>query len=205
MSPLKVISNRFITAKFDADTLLSDFMKMISSTCEMLPYSADINNLLMDQLLLDMQIAAIDRLLENPGRFTFTNAIVWSSFLTTLQADLDISLPYLKEFVLALNMAPAFRDTPDLAPEVCPNIPLPVIAYLMASFVPDKLYTSKLSPVVFMREHKLAEIPKSPFLPDPELVRFVPLPEIPWDKWPACNFAPKALQAFPFIRNYLRK
>jgi hypothetical protein len=200
---MKAICNQFISGKFDLDTLLHDFTEIVGAAEQALPFNVKLNSLIHEQFLLDFEVSVIDRLVGSDSQFTFEKAIVWSSFLTTLEADFSIPLPYLQELVRAMNMVPAICEEPELTLELCPSLPLATVAFLVAHFVPDNLHPESLTPDLILAKCGLQSVPTEPIVPPPAFMRFVPVSDIPWENWTECKFEPGAHQAFPFLNKYL--
>jgi hypothetical protein len=200
-SALNVISNRFISARFDAISLLEDLREVLEGIKQSLKFGTEPNRALVNYLILDFQISTANKMFANPARFNFSNATTWNSFLTATESDLRLALPLLREVVFALNMAPMICEKPDIVQEICPNLPVNVLVFMIMTFAPDEALPTPINPVKFMEAFSVSGLSPQVSLPTPDMAGFVPLPGIAWQRWKKFRFDPATVRKFPFISN----
>jgi hypothetical protein len=170
-----------------------------------LQFGREINKLLLSHLILDFQVKTANKMFANPARFMFSNAIVWNGFVTAVDLDLRISLPLLREVVLAVNMAPMIAENPPLAKDICPSIPLNVVAFVLMTFTPDEDFPKPIDPMKFMETFEIWGLPPDMNLPEPDASEFVPLVGLKWERWRKWRLDGETLEKFPFLKNYVSK
>jgi hypothetical protein len=203
LSALNVISNRFISARFDANSLLEDTAEVMTRVKRALQFGMVLNQLLTAQLLTEFQISTANKMLANPARFNFANAVRWTSFLSAADMDHRINLPILREVALALNMAKAICDKPKFAREICPTLPVDIIAFLLMMFAPDNTITTPINAVRFMESYHIRGLSPEVAMPAADPAAFVPVEAIPWKRWIGTRFDEETLITLPFLANYL--
>jgi hypothetical protein len=204
-SELNVIGNRFITAKFEYVSLLEDMSEVLGRTRAALNFGRDANKRLLGHLLADFEVKTANKMFANPSRFIFTNAIVWNTFVSAVDSDLRITLPLLREVVLAINMAPTIAEKPEIAREICPHLSLQVIGYLLMMFAPDGAFPTPIDTMRFMETFEIWAVPSEVKLPPVQLTGFDNIPEIKWDRWRDWKGDPATLSKFPFFTDYIAK
>lgn len=137
LQKFEVMINRFITAKFEMDPLLNDFKHVFRTMENQLSFTKGINKMLMALLLSKLEHRMIMKLISNPMRFMFTNAIVWNSFMSALLGDERIDLNTLREVVFVLIMANGIAEDPSLKNDIAPHIDPKVVLYIMKNYHPD--------------------------------------------------------------------
>jgi len=197
-----VICNRFATAKFEMNLLLDDCKELLDRAARALAFPREMNAFLIDYFIGEFQLRAANKILQNPARFTFSNAMIWNGFLTAVESDLKLSLPRLREVVLALNMAPNIAKNPEIAREICPNLPMTTIGFVIMMFVPDEAFANPLDPMGFMEACGVFSLPSEVSLDEPEVGAFERMRTIDFGRWSDTKVPAKIAQRFPFLKNY---
>jgi hypothetical protein len=168
-----------------------------------LRFPADLNGVMMNYFLAEFQTLAANKILQNPSRLTFSNAMIWNGLMTAIEGDLRISLPILRELVLAINMAPSIAERPEIAKEVCPMLSLTLIAFVVMMFTPDENFPRPVNAIRFMEFYSILGLPAEITLPDVEIRTFDQLPQMRLDRWKLAGLPPKMASKFPYLARYL--
>jgi hypothetical protein len=200
---MHVIANRFISACFDAISLLEDLREVVGGIKQSLKFGTDVGKALFAQLILDFQVSTANKMFANPARFNFSHAMTWNSFLTVSDTDAGVPLPLLREVVFALNMAPMLCDNPQIAREICPTLPVSILVFMVMNFAPDEALPEPINPVKVIDALALDGLSPQVTLPTPEVKGFVPLPGMAWQRWKKFKFDRATLHRFPFISTVL--
>jgi hypothetical protein len=201
---IDMLVNRLSTAKFHLESLIADCQVVLKRAFALLNFSPDINKFLKFGLLVDFQKRAVNKIIENPSRFSFSNSMIWNSAVTGVQSEMEVELPWLRELVLAINLAPTIAQTPDLVADICPNVPVTAVAFILHRFVPDSNVPLPLDTFRFMEKFKIFGHPESVVMPEPELVGFDEIGDIDIDLWNVRNLSMRIRKAFPYLSDYLR-
>jgi hypothetical protein len=132
----------------------------------------------------------------------FSNAMLWNGFLTAVEFDLKVSLPLLREVVLALNTAPNIAQNPEIAKEICPTLELTTIGFVILTFVPDEQFPTSIDPMKFMEAFQVFCLPPEVTLAEPAVGAFDKMQHIQFSRWNVTKVAPKIAQRFPFLKRY---
>jgi hypothetical protein len=139
-------------------------------------------------------------------RCTFTNAVSWNSIVTVLDTDMDIPLPLTREAIAVLMMAKALCNDPDLRSEICPNLRLPVVLFLLMKEVPDDMLPGRNDWEAFMKHWHL--VPMGPECLSARVVWNEDFGGV-WDgvgrDWRKAEFSEEQLDAFPYLRSYFAR
>jgi hypothetical protein len=201
---LEMIANRFSTAKFDLQSLLDDVREIVAAVRGSLTFPRELNTLLMDYYIALFQQRAANKILANPARFTFSNAMIWNGFVTALESDLKLSVPLLRDVVIAVNMAPNIAERPEIAKEVCPSLTITTITFVLLMFVPDDVFPRPLAPFNFMDAYAVTALPTEISLPEPIIPISDQLRGLRLERWNMAAPTPKELKKFPYLKKYLQ-
>jgi hypothetical protein len=199
-----MLTNRLSTAKFHLESLIADCKVIFRRALANLNFSPDINRFLTFCFLAEFQKRAVNKIIENPERFNFSNSMIWNTAITVLQSEMDLELSWLREVILAINMAQKITDNPDLVTEICPHVPLPVVCFILHRFLPDSNLPTPLDTFQFMGHFQIFIQPESITMPEPELVGFDQIEDIDIDLWNVRNLSPRIQRTFPYLQYYLR-
>lgn len=127
-----ILINRFATAAFGFAHLLLDFLDLAQGI-----KSAGLP-LRLDKLFVETAFAIFERrllnkLLANPARLTDSNAQTWDSFLTDFENESRTPLSLLREAMSVLLLPVEFAEDPAAVADMCPNLPLSVVTFLLAN------------------------------------------------------------------------
>lgn len=186
-----VLVNRFSTATFEFNHLLADFREVISKNMQTFNKfaSESINKIIKGRFLDLFEAKIINKIVESPSRFNFTNSAIWNSFLSAVENDERISFSHLKEIISALIMAQGISANPPLVDDVCPNVSPKLVAFIIGNYHKDQNMNENMKVQPFLKAFKLDK----------------PLVDVPYDEeikprlifmdWPAvtqqCEFAYK--------------
>jgi hypothetical protein len=187
---------------FDSDTLLQDVKQFFARVFQSLDFAIPIQQLLIGQFLTDFQHRTINKLLGNPSRFCFSNAMRWNGFLTAIELDLRISLPLLREVVIGLNMAPTIAANPEIVKEICPNLPIPVLTFLLMMFAPDDVVKQPINLIKFTEMYDIQAFTTRVALPEKDVEGFWDIKGLMLDNWSHRRFDPQTLEEFRWLAKY---
>jgi hypothetical protein len=205
LSNLELLTNRLATAKFDPVSLIEDCHAVFQRASELFAFTPQINRFLMTQFLADFQIRAGNKILRHPARFTFTNAMIWNTFISALENDLRVSLPFLREVVLLLNMAPTIAERPQIAVEICPKLALTTVGFVLQMYMPDETFPTQLNATPFMERYKVFNMPREVTLPDLDAMGFDNITDMQLERWNVRNLGPVLSKQFKYLAAYLAR
>jgi hypothetical protein len=202
LNRVEVICNRFVSAQFDSDTLLHDVNEFFSRVFQSLDFAIPIQDLLIKQFLTDFQYCAINKLLGNPSRFWFSNAMRWNDFLTAIELDLRISVPLLREVVVGVNMAPTISANPEIVKEICPNVTIPVLTFLLMMFAPDDVIKEPINLIKFTEMYDIQAFTTRVVLPEKDVEGCWDIQGLKLESWSLRRFDPQTLEEFRWLAKY---
>ena len=204
LSRSEILVNRYCTGSFEFDELLLDFKDVMTLVRDSFCFGDEINKLMMDRFVSLLEYRFINKILENPSRFTFTNSMMWNSFLTAMENDERISMPVLRQVVSALVMASSISKQPDMADEVCPDVPKVVVTFILMNYVTDKNQPEKVKPLNFAKRCKISEIPEvlEPMSPCDDIDYSRLLHAANLTNWNQCGKDEEILHEFSYIATY---
>jgi hypothetical protein len=131
--------------------------------------------------------------------------MIWNGFITALETDLRISLPFLREVVLALNMAPSIAEDPEIALEVCPKLSLPIICFVLQMFVPDDTFPEPLNAMNFMEKFNIFRMPAEVVLQEQDAIGFNRINDMNLERWNVRKLGQNVVKQFGYLSQYLAK
>ena len=200
----EVLVNRFATAKFEMEPLLEDFKHIYRDVRNSLRYLPSINRFLLNYILSVVEIRIINRMLANPARFMFKNAVLWNSFISAFLSDERLEMTRLREMVSAMIMAHSMAADPDMQADIAGNTDPNVILFIMSHYNPDEMMPEKIDCTKFAATHGLpTELAMIDEIPEPEITDLGKLGEeaiLPnWNKY---SVSESLLARFPFLDNF---
>lgn len=153
-----LLMNRFSTAKFEDISLLEDFNEIFGNVSSQLNFPDPIKRHLSEEFKKQFDRFALIKVIDNPNRFTFTNAIIWNTFLTTLDSDAHLTFKLLREGISALIMAPNIAKSPTLADEICSDLSKVLVAYILMNYIPDDVLNQPINPLLFIMNNNIEGI-----------------------------------------------
>jgi hypothetical protein len=202
-SNLELLTNRLATAVFEPTALIEDCQTVFQRASASFIFTPEINRFLTAQFLMEFQTRAGNKILHNPARFTFSNAMIWNALITALESDLRIALPFLREVVLAVNMAPSIAEKPEIATEICPRLSLTTVCFVLQMFVPDESFPNLLNAMDFMERYKVFSIPPEVTLPNPDAVGFDKIDDMQLERWNRRRIDKALAKEFRYLAAYL--
>jgi hypothetical protein len=144
------LCEEMVNAEFDQQKLLAAWRAIFAKVARSLHYGEQVNHALRVQFLKDIDDHLFLRILSNPSKFTFSNAVAWNSFLTTLDFDSHITLTKVQGLVAAMLLIPNLAEDPASKDQACPMIDVNVLAYIMVMFSPDHVFPNVVNATKFM-------------------------------------------------------
>jgi len=137
-----VLCNRFATGQFEVDVLLGDFREVLASVPCGFNFPDVVSAFLAQGFAALLDTEMINRVLANPARFTFSNAIMWNSFVTAFESVQPLRLGNVRQAACALVMAGNLTDPcadEDVRRAVCADLDKRLIVFLISNFRPDAM------------------------------------------------------------------
>jgi hypothetical protein len=201
-----VLVNRFATAVFHLQHLLKDFRDVTQLVRRGFKYGDVLNRFLMNLFLSLFERKLVNKLLQNPARFNFQNAVIWNSLVNAYENDERVPLPLLREAISGLMMAANIAKDPSLIPEICPSLPPIVCVFFCKHFHPDETVTHPINCAPLLQAFKLTEVPAQvePFPMVVELDFKQLAPAAALQDW--CRFAlgEPCIREAPFLKPFAR-
>ena len=201
----EMLVNRFATASFNFEHLLEDFKDIMKMNRDSFKYGERINTFVMDTFLLHFENALMNKLIENPARFTFGNAMMWNSFLSAFENDERVSMSNLRNLISALIMAQAIAEKPEMKNDICPDLPSTLVAFIIDKYQPDENIRQQLKVKNFLKKYKLKTAPQSiekfPEPMDPDLSSVAEYLEL--NNWNKCSRDEKVANVYSFVAMYI--
>ena len=197
--------NRFSTATFDFNSLLIDFKEILFYVRKSLKTPQPLFNYLMEIYLNKFDNLLANKIITNPERFLFGNAIIWNSFLSAFENDERVSLSYSREVISSLIMIENFSLQPQVKEDIAPNLSPETIAFILKNYHSDQNIT-KVHSSKFFKHYKIKKQPKTAVIP---YNKVQPLTfsqyTVNYDDWCFIGKNEKCLQRYKFMANYIRK
>ena len=200
----EVLVNRFATAKFEMEPLLEDFKHIYHDVRNSLRYLPSINRFLLNRILNVVEVRIMNRMLANPSRFMFKNAVLWNSIISAFLSDERLEMTLLREMVSAMIMAHSMAGEPDMKNDIAADIDPRVILFIMTHYNPDEMMPEKIDTTKFANAHSLSpDITSLDELPEPEIQSVGKLGEeailANWNKYAVTE---DLLLDFPFLDEF---
>lgn len=143
----QVLCNRFATAKFEVDPLLDDFKQVLAGVWANMRFPGPVNVYLKELFMSFLDAHLLNKVISNPSRFMFSNAVVWNSFMTAFEGVQRLQFHNLRQSVCALVMAKNLT-TPETSQEIistlCPDLDKKLLVYFMKNYRPDPMMPEKI-------------------------------------------------------------
>ncbi|KAH0790014.1 hypothetical protein GPJ56_006053 [Histomonas meleagridis] len=206
LTNFEILSNRFIQAKFEVDSLLADFQEVFDIVRASLGFTSSINSFMFDVFVSLLDVKLSNRVLSNPNRLTFSNVILWHSFATAFEQCVEKKLNYLKQItgliLMIPNLSPKSKND-EILQSVCPSLKKGTVAYIlmntkkdeiMQDDIPFKQLAKKLN-VMFIPGFEKLELVENQVLE-------IPPTELKLNMWNRTTTL-DVLREFQFLRKYL--
>jgi hypothetical protein len=158
----ELLCNRFATAKFQAEALIADFNRVLGAVKAALAFPSSVSAYFFAQFAALLDAKMLNKLIANPSRFTFTNAIEWNTFVTGIDFTEGLNLRLLKQAVGVLMMGKNLTDpgTLDVTVEaVCPDLNPKLTFFLLKNFQPDAMMPDPIDAGVFRKRYQVQDVP----------------------------------------------
>ena len=212
VSPLivnfEVICNRYATARFDMEQLLNDFDQVLVSVQTALTFTPSINRYLFNVLVSLIDAKLSNKVLSNPARFLFMNAVVWNSFITAFETTEKTELTILREITSILVMSPNVFDNPnnaDIFSIISPDIDPKVIIHIIRNANVDGAVLSSKDFRAICEKLEVEETAKfDPVKPFAVRELNIDKEEVNLENWSKAYLI-STIREFPFLRSYAQK
>ena len=203
MRKFDVIVNRFVTGRFELDSLLNDFKTIYRSILPYLKYTDSINNFLMKILNTKLEHKMVSKIMTNPNRFVFSNAINWNSFISAFISDERVEMEMLHELIAILMMAQNLSMEPSILKDISHHFTPNQVGFIMKNYKPDMMIPKPIDYSEFAKFYRIKEIETRIKIPEP------PFPDIEEAKaglvlenWNKLKVDQNVLKEFPWLKNY---
>lgn len=208
----EVLCNRYATAKYEVDPLLQDFEQVFEGIRSTLPYVDSLNRYLLSYFITLLDAKLLNKLITNPMRFCFTNAIIWNSFITAFEGVQHYPMKQLRQAVQSLVMAPNMCRLDDadgakaIKESLCPDIELSLILYFLKNYhtdsmmqepIPIKNFIQIFNPPDIATYGKVNPVDVDNFDRAGESVRL--------GNWSQCTLSHDVLDKFPYFMKYQKQ
>ena len=203
----EILVNRFSTANFEFDNLLLDFKDVLRMCRGSLKMSDTLNRTIMERFVYLLEYRLMNKLLENPSRFNFTNGMVWNSFLTALESDERISMKSLRGVISTFVMAPNIATAPEMTREICPTLPPIVVAFILQNYHQDANVPEAIKAGAFLKAHKIKSVPEvlDKLEPVDKASDSLAFQSAKLHNWSVCREDEELLTHYSFMREYASK
>jgi hypothetical protein len=136
------LCNRFATAKFDVDPLLNHFKQVMDGARYSFHTPRSVTDYVMKFFLTCLDSILCNKIIANPTRYCFSNAVVWNSFVTAFESMNQFSFCFLRQIVSVLILAGNFASedcASELRTEVAPDIDPKLLIFLLKNYHTDEL------------------------------------------------------------------
>ncbi|OHT09965.1 hypothetical protein TRFO_20944 [Tritrichomonas foetus] len=202
----EMLVNRFATANFNFDHLLADFRDVMKMNRDSFKFGTRINNFVMGVFLQIFEVSMINKIMSNPDRFCFSNAMMWNSFLSAFENDERLSLPNIRNYISALIMAQAISEKPEMKNDICPELDSRLVAYIIGHYKKDMNITHTLKIKPYLKKFKLKSAPsKFNPLPEPDKFEISDIAEsLNLTNWCVCNKDEECVNVYSYIASYCK-
>jgi hypothetical protein len=201
-----VLVNRFATAVFHMQHLLRDFRDVTQAVRRSFKYGDVLNRFLMNMFLGLFERKLLNKLIQNPARFNFKNAVLWNSLVNAYENDERVPLPLLREAISGLMMTPNISKDPTLFQDVCPSLTPNICVFFCKHFHPDDTVTQPINCIPVLQAFKITDVPLQldpfPMVVELDFKQLVPAASLP--DW--CRFAlgEPCVREAPFLKPFAR-
>jgi hypothetical protein len=202
---VNVLINRLVTAAFESDRLLQDF-KAISQTVRTEFALGDcLSRFLIKAIMWSLERRILNKLMENPGRFTFQNAMAWNAFINVFENDERVPMALLRQGMSALVLAPEITHTPEAVREFCPDLAPATVAFFLANYQPDASMPGPIDVALFIKTFGIKQATDAPEkLPVTPPIEFEELRAAArLQNWYRIDIEEDCLASFPFLADYI--
>jgi hypothetical protein len=204
LSNFDVLINRFATARFDMEMLLTDFKRVLDATRRLMKFPAALTACLYKKLVVGLDARMTTRICANPQRINFTNGVLWNSCVAALERAEHFRLPNSSEVASAIVMAQnlATAGGPEVRRTLLAEMSEELLAFLMVNFAPDEMCPDGIHPrAVFTRLDISANGQSKPRITPREEPEELKKVADHWDveAWRRVHLPEAALAEFPFL------
>jgi hypothetical protein len=199
----EVVLNRFATAQFDVDPLLEDFRGVLVGFSNALNLPNSIARYVVEHLAALLDAKLLNKLIVNPNRYVFANAVQWNTLATALNSVEQLSFTLLRQAVCVLMMAKNLTE-PDLIDEiieaVCPDLEPPIILHFLRNYRPDEMMPLQIDCRPFAEKFGLQKLGAVKAVGPLRVSTFREAADgLDLDGWNKVVVPPDVLREFPFL------
>jgi hypothetical protein len=200
-----VLCNRFATAKFDVEPLLDDFRLVLDGVYTSVEFPRSVTRYLMEHLVALLDTKILNRIIANPGRFLFTNAVAWNTFITAFEGVTSLNFKYLRQAVFVLVMAKNLTD-PDaidgIVESVCPDLDKKLIFNFLKNYHPDSMLPEPINFRAFGDKFGFKDVSTLQAVAPHVVQSFRSVAaHLPLDAWNHVVLTPVILRGYPFFQS----
>jgi hypothetical protein len=203
----EVVMNRFATAQFDVDPLIEDFRQVLIAFSSALSLPNPITRSLFEHLGAVLDATILNKLIINPGRYIFTNAVQWNTIATALDSVAQLNLTMVRQAVCVLMMAHNLTESDlidTIIESVCPNLGPPLILHFLRNYRPDEMMPQQIDCRPFAEKFGLDQsAPVKPVRPVTVTTFRNAAVGLDLDGWNRVVLPPDVRREFPFLTGQL--
>jgi hypothetical protein len=198
-----VVLNRFATAQFDVDPLLEDFRQVLIGFSSALGLPKPIARYALAHLGAVLDAKILNKLIINPNRYVFANAVQWNTLATALDSVEQLSFTLVKQAVCVLMMARSLAEPDDIdaiIESVCPNLEPPLILHFLQNCQPDEMMPLQIDCRPFAEKFGLNQSVAVKAIGPVTVSTFRDAADgLDLDGWNKVVVPPNVLREFPFL------
>jgi hypothetical protein len=202
-----VICNRFASAQFVADLLVDDFKHVVEGIRGSFSLSPCLVQFLIGHLIAMLDAKLANKILANPERFLFGNAIAWNSFISAVELIDGMELKLAKQVAYAILMAKNLTMAEmidEIVESVCPDLDPKVVFYLLNNLKTDELMPEPVDAGVFGAHFGLVDVSSVQAIAPRPLANFrVASGAFNLRTWNQVVLPPQVSRRYPFLNTHI--
>jgi hypothetical protein len=203
LAHFEVIANRYATAKFETEALLEDFSQVVDAVVGEFDYPQPVCRFLIERLTALIDVKLLNKVIATPARFMFQNAVVWNSFITSLEAVEQLQFPLMRQSACILVMAKGLTTQGNakmMYDNICKDIDPKLVFYLLKNSRPDQMMPDVIDPRPFGDAFEIKDVLSIQPVKPSRLQGFESLAaQINLDGWNKGKCPDAMLSLFPFF------
>jgi hypothetical protein len=204
----EVLCNRFATAKFDLEALLEDFKQVFDGVRESIQTPPSVQRYLVEQLTALLDAKMLNKVIANPARLVFTNAVAWNTFISAFCSLEAIDFKLLKQSVYVLMMVKKLTDPQTIdgmVASICADLDPKLIFYFLKNFRTDEMMPDPVNPRVFGDRYHLPDITSvQAVTPKPVLDYHTAGRRFDLAAWNRVSLTSAVSRLYPFFTSYVQ-
>jgi hypothetical protein len=200
-----ILTNRLATAAFEADHLLQDFRAISQTFRTEFALGDFLGRFLIKAIMWSLERRILNKLMENPSRFTFQNAMAWNAFVNIFENDERVPMALLRQGISTLVLASKISQTPEVVRELCPDLAPATVAFFLANYQPDASMPDPIDVGLFTRTFGIERVTSAPeALPVNPPIDFAELRAAArLRNWCRIDIQEDCLASFAFLSDYV--